>query len=111
MITEQDLREAIAECHGERNPNSNTCIKLAAYYTILNQITGQAPDGRSYESRSSGSAKPEAVMIDSGSEFSQIVNGRKPSEIWPLIDELMETLMVVNPRLYAGVIRRLKDRA
>ena len=35
MITEQDLLEAIAECQGQRNPNANTCIKLAAYYIIL----------------------------------------------------------------------------
>ena len=38
MITEQDLLSAIAECQGERNPNANTCIKLAAYYTILDNI-------------------------------------------------------------------------
>ena len=44
MITEQDLREAIAECQGQRNPNANTCIKLAAYYTILQNMTEKKPD-------------------------------------------------------------------
>ena len=39
MITEKDLLEAIAECQGERNPNANTCIKLAAYYTILDHLS------------------------------------------------------------------------
>ena len=38
MITEKDIRAAIAECQGARNPNANTCIKLAAFYTILNNL-------------------------------------------------------------------------
>ena len=38
MITEKDLRAAIAECQGARNPNASTCIKLAAFYTILNNL-------------------------------------------------------------------------
>jgi hypothetical protein len=41
MITEKDLKEAIAECEGERNPNANTCIKLAAFYTILDNMYGE----------------------------------------------------------------------
>lgn len=38
MITEHDLQEAIAECQGERNPNAQTCIKLAAFYTIRDHL-------------------------------------------------------------------------
>ena len=38
MITEQDLQAAIAECEGVRNPTSNTCLKLAAYYTIKDKM-------------------------------------------------------------------------
>ena len=38
LIREQDLREAIAECQGKRNPDANTCIKLAAYFTILQNM-------------------------------------------------------------------------
>ena len=32
VIREDDVREAIAEMQGQKNPNANTCIKLAAYY-------------------------------------------------------------------------------
>ena len=41
MITERDLLEAIAECEGTPKPNANTCVKLAAYYTILNNMRGE----------------------------------------------------------------------
>ena len=29
-------------------------------------------------------------------------------KVWKIISELMETLQVINPRLYAGVIKKLK---
>ena len=29
-------------------------------------------------------------------------------KVWKIIAELMETLQVINPRLYAGVIKKLK---
>ena len=44
MITEKDLQEAIAECQGQRNPNANTCIKLAAFYTIRRELFGEEKD-------------------------------------------------------------------
>ena len=43
-----------------------------------------------------------------GSEFAVCVNGRCFSEILPLLEELMETLKIMQPRLYDGFIRRLK---
>ena len=38
MITEKDLQEAIAECKGKRNPDSSTCIKLAAFLIIQEHL-------------------------------------------------------------------------
>ena len=35
MITEHDLKEAIAECEGNRNPDARTCIKLAAHVRMF----------------------------------------------------------------------------
>ena len=37
MIREDDLRDAIAECEGIRNPTASTCIKLASYYALLDR--------------------------------------------------------------------------
>ena len=106
MITEMDLRQAIAECQGERNPNAQTCIKLAAYYTILHEVTAQ-PD---FMRGTSADPAPAGVYIDSDSEFAQLANGKSPEDVWAVVDELMRTLSVVNPRLYQAVIRNLKDR-
>lgn len=111
MITEQDLQEAIAECEGERNPNANTCIKLAAFYTIKEHMYGKPPETYSYaaEPPQERSVESSGIQYDSGTEFTQSVHGRDAEEIMPIFDELMTTLQIVQPRLYAGVIRKLNN--
>lgn len=100
MIREDDLLEAIAECQGERNPNANTCRNLAAFYTILDHIRDTKDIEEHYSFATS------SVEYDSGTEFSDVVRGRDWNEILPIIDELMDTLKILNPRLYAGVMRK-----
>ena len=110
MITEQDLQAAIAECQGQRNPNASTCIKLAAFYTIRNELFKDREEVPIY-SRSGPPAEQTEKYIDydSGSEFSQVINGMPSWDAWAVIDELMDTLQAINPRLYAGVIQKLEE--
>lgn len=111
MITKQDLKAAIAECEGERNPNANTCIKLAAFYTIREHLFGKPiqQTGYSFASEPSESPQAEVVSYDSGTEFSQVIDGRPVDEVMEVMDDLMTTLHVVNPRLYAGVMRKFEE--
>lgn len=119
MITEKDLQEAIAECQGQRNPNANTCIKLAAFYTIRRELYGdseQLPtvgENAIVPAYSYASAPVEQVetTIDyiSDTEFSQAVDGRKASAVWPVMDELMEVLRVTNKPLYKATLRKIQD--
>ena len=101
MITEQDLRAAIAECQGERSPNANTCMKLAAYYTIL---TNLYPDNR--EVSYSYSEPPEYT---SDTEFMKGIKGKDINRVMELVDELVSVIKVVHPRLYKGVISKLSE--
>ena len=108
MIREEDLREAIAECQGKRNPDASTCIKLSAYYTILREMYPQE-DGAPIIPQRSFAAQPEAVEYEGDSEFARLCRERSVSYIMPILDELMDTLQVLHPRLYDGVMRRLKE--
>ena len=110
MIREEDLREAIAECQGKRNPDASTCIKLSAYYTILREMYphGQDDGVPVIPARSFASA-PEEVEYENDSEFARLCRGRSVSYIMPIIDELMDALQVIHPRLYDSGIRRLKE--
>ena len=105
MITERDLQEAIAECLGKKNPDSSTCIKLAAFYTIQNELFPKSEESHSY-SYASGPDRGETVSVGSDSEFAKTVDGMKPDEVWPVIDELMETIKVIYPRLYDAVLAK-----
>lgn len=113
MITEQDLQQAIAECQGQRNPNASTAIKLAAFYTIRRELYGEGKDAGQLPVSQTGYSydpAPEESLVDnpSESEFARIVDGRKQSEIWPLIDEMLDTIAVIHPKLYRAVLERLR---
>lgn len=111
MITEQDLQAAIAECQAASNPNSNTCIKLAAFYTIKEHMFPKsqlAEENLNYSYASSVNEVDE-VTYKSDTEFSQAIHGKKQDYVLSVIDELMETLSVLNPRLYASVLRKLRE--
>lgn len=108
MITETDLKEAIAECMGEKNPNANTCVKLAAYYTIMSNLY-PAEERQVMPSYSFAPAvEPvDEVTYESDTEFSRKVHGKKTDDVMAVIDDLMNALIVLNPRLYESVIDRL----
>ncbi len=111
MITEKDLQEAIAECQGQRNPNANTCIKLAAFYTIRRELFGEEKEagqlpGYAYAMQT----EPEPMILNnSDSEFARTIDGRPQAEIWPLMDEMMDTIHAIHPRLYSAVMARLRE--
>ena len=99
MITEAALREAIAECQGERYPSASTCIKLAAYYTCLREVAGE----------SANYSYTPAATFSSDSEFGQELQGKDMVAVLNLMDELMTTIEALHPRLYDGVMRRLRE--
>jgi hypothetical protein len=110
VITEQDLQEAIAECQGQRNPNASTCIKLAAFLTIQRELFGEGKEAAQLPAYSYAMQTESEPMIenDSDSEFARAIDGRRQSEIWPLMDEMMDTIHAIHPRLYSAVMERLR---
>lgn len=113
MITEKELHEAIAECQGARNPDAKTCLKLASFYTILDHIKEEekVPAQREIAIPQYSYAKaPEAMKYESETEFGEITSQLDEYTVMEMMDELMSTLSVVEPRLYASVMRKLKGQ-
>ena len=112
MITEKDLQDAIAECQGQRNPNASTCIKLAALYTIRRELFGEEKEAGPLSGYSflpdPQSTADTLIRNESGSEFARAIDGRRQEEIWPLMDEMMDTIHAIHPRLYRAVMDRLR---
>lgn len=102
MIREEELLDAIAECQGQRNPNASTCVKLASFYTILDHLVKK--EERTELPTYSFAAPPQ---YESDTEFGQRVRDMDVNDVLAVMDELMSTLSIVNPRLYAAVMRKL----
>lgn len=105
MITEKDLIEAIAECQGTRNPDAKTCIKLASYYTILDHVTD---DKKEAQTPFVGSYSYDVGQTyESETEFGKLAKSRDTYSVMEVIDELLETLRIMQPRLYNAFMRKL----
>lgn len=107
MITVEELKAAIAECEGERNPNANTCLKLSAYHILLREKQGQAVFDKSY----SYDSEPTEKKVDyySDTEFSKVVNNKTVADVYAVIDELMTVIQALKPNLYDGTMRKLRE--
>ena len=104
MIKEKDLQEAIAECQGIRNPNASTCIKLAAYYTILQYMQGQEPLMMNQYSTAT-----RAIDIGINNPFLNELDGKDPEAVWNLIAEFVDTVSVIEPKLYKAMLRKARE--
>ena len=115
MITEHDLQEAIAECQGQRNPNANTCIKLAAFLTLQKEMFGSKDKEHSADTRNmSGysfaqTPSNETVGLYGESDFLSAIEGKDMQSVFMVMNELMDTMQVLQPRIYDSVMRKVQN--
>lgn len=57
----------------------------------------------------SSAPDPLPPVVAGGSDFFRAVSGRDPERVWAIMDDLMETLNVVNPRVYRSVMEQVKS--
>lgn len=109
MITEKDLQEAISECEGKRNPNADTCLKLASFYIIKDHMFGGEKSDVSYSYAPDPDESVHMIDYVSDTEFGMIVSESDPEYVMSVMDELMSALYVVDPKMYKSVIRKLRE--
>lgn len=85
--------------------------KLANLYTIRDRMDRQerqAPYEASY-SAAPAAIEESSVVEDYGdSDFLRTVYGKGQAAAWAVMDDLMDTLHTVNPRVYEGVMRKIR---
>lgn len=101
MIDEKELRLWISRLETEESSWTNY-EKLAALYIIQNQNRekGDLPEIPRY------SAAPTKEYGDS--DFLRAVSRVDDARAWIVMDELMDSLKVVNERVYNSVMRKLE---
>ena len=85
--------------------------KLANLYTIrerMDRQERQVPYEASYSAAPAASEYPSVVEDYGDSDFLQAVFGKDPVDAWAIMDDLMDTLHTVNPRVYEGVMRKIR---
>lgn len=110
MILKQDLLDAIAVT--EKKPNDyHKCEKLATYYTLLSHLYPDVPQESAPERLPGYSFDPAPVGVVGSygeSEFLTAMSGKDERFAWELMDELMQALSVINPRLFESVMRKIE---
>lgn len=85
--------------------------KLATLYTIKNQMNQIHQRTEEPMQAYSLAVAPEPAHIGryGDSEFLQEIEGRSEEGIFRIMDDLMDTLQVANPRVYNGVMRKIRS--
>lgn len=106
MITENELLEAIREC--ESSPSSyQKCEKLAVFYYLHDKMFGDPEEKPAATQEQIAGFPPQAEK--SGSEFMRAISGKDWTSLLAILDELMDTIKILQPRLYDAVMRKLQE--
>ena len=82
--------------------------KLATLYTIKNQMIRTEQKQPEPVQTYSLAAAPEPTGRYGDSEFLREIEGRDMEDVLQVMDDLMDTLQVANPRVYNGVMRKIR---
>lgn len=116
MITEKEIAQAIEECMREPVTGNKRAV-LADLIIIQDYLFGepmQAHEDPQPIQMQSYSAPPVEqaetyIQTDGDSEFLKSVDGRKADKVWKLIDELVEAVKILHPRMYTAFIDKVQD--
>ena len=116
MITEKEVAQAIEECMREPVTGNKRAV-LADLIIIQDYLFGEPTRAQEVPQpmpMQSYSAPPieqvEKYIETSGdSEFLKAVDGRKADKVWKLVDELVEAVKILHPRLYTTLIDKVQD--
>lgn len=116
MITEKEVAQAIEECLREPVTGNKRAV-LADLIIIQDYLFGEpmqaqeAPQPMPMQSYSAPPTERVETYIETNgdSEFLKAVDGRKAERVWKLMDELVEAVKILHPRMYSTFIDKIQD--
>lgn len=106
MFTQVELEDAVNELTNGKHSIQN-CEKLAAVYTVLDHLYGEKP---SMNMGYSNDNKIESeVGLYGNSKFLKAIAGKSSKDAWLLMDELIEAITILNPRLMNNFYEKLNN--
>ena len=116
MITEKGVAQAIDECMREPVTGTKRAV-LADLIIIQDYLFGEPtreqeiPQPMPMQSYSAPPIEQVETYIETtgDSEFLKADYGRKADKVWKLIDELVEAVKILHPRMYTTFIEKVQD--
>ena len=102
MMDLEEIEKAIEE-HEQMQTNLQVCERLAWLYIVRDYLSNKD------NSVKDNSPTSERNIDVAESEFGKLIRSKSQERVMAVIEELMQTIEVINPRLYAGTIQRIKD--
>lgn len=96
MLNIEEINKTILDLE-QHDTTYAVCEKLSWLYIVRDHLTGQQQK------------QPVPLSVSGDSEFLAAVNGKESTAAWVIMDDLMDTLKIVNPRVYESVLRKIKE--
>lgn len=96
MIDTGEIQDTISELENG-NTDWDTIQKLARLYIVRDHLLSKEPPQYEYS------------QAGGWTEIERMVQGKDPAQVWAVISDLMDTVKVLQPKLYDSVIRRIES--
>jgi acyl carrier protein len=96
MLSVEEIDRTILELENKDTTFAN-CEKLAWLYTVRDHISGQA------------AKQPVPIATNGDSDFIRAIDGMDSVCAWNIMDELMQTIRIIQPRMYETVMEKIKS--
>ena len=101
MISMEQISGEIAALEEEK-PTHVIMQKLAALYTVRDRMIIN-----SNKEATTVVVSDTIPEMDSESDFMKLIYGKSIKDVLPIVDELVQTISVLNPGLYKSVLRKI----
>lgn len=106
MYTKAELLDAINQLEAGKHTVQN-CEKLAAIFTVLDHLYGE--EEKPMIEVSHDSRIESEVGLYGKTNFLKSIAGKSAKDVWILMDELVEAISVLNPRLTENFFEKLNN--
>ncbi len=107
-LTRKEVQAEIAMREGA-DLDRRTLQDLANLYIVRDKLFPEEPVYERGYSRAPAPVEQDMLKDYGSSDFLQAVSGKSPFSAWAVMDELMDDLRAVNPKVYESVMRKVRE--
>lgn len=96
MLNIDEINKEILMLESKHDTTYAVVEKLAMLYIVRDHITGAVSQSAPLE-------------VEGASEFLTSVDGKDCAQVWAVMDELMDSLKIINNRVYNAVMRKIAE--